>query len=103
MRTTPEHLRSIQIRIETIAESESRPGETGVTLDETLAALTEPGRRRVNMLLDHIHEASHDPHKRKAVDLIRRRAARVWCENGVSCLLFVCLPLMTSLITEVHG
>jgi hypothetical protein len=79
MRTTPEHLRSIQIRIETIAENESHPGETGLTLDETLAALTELGRRRVKMLLDDIHAASHDPHERTAADLIRRRAARVWC------------------------
>ena len=83
MRTTPEHLRSIQIRIETIAENASRPGKTGVTLDETLPALTEPGRRRVKMLLDHIHAASHDPHKRKAADLVRRRAAGLWWEDGV--------------------
>jgi hypothetical protein len=72
--TVPEHIRSIQIRIETIAETESRPGETGVTLEKTLAALTEPGRRRVKMLLDHINATSHDAQERKAADLIRRRA-----------------------------
>jgi hypothetical protein len=82
--TVPEHIRSIQIRIETIAETESHPGETGVTLEETLAALTEPGRRRVKMLLDHIHAASLDLHGRKAADLIRRRAARAWYGEGVS-------------------
>jgi ribosomal protein S15P/S13E len=82
--TVPEHIRSIQIRIETIAETESHPGETGVTLEESLAALTEPGRRRVKMLLDHLHAASHDLHERKAADLIRRRAARVWYGEGVS-------------------
>ena len=84
MTTVPEHIRSIQIRIETIAKADSHPGETGVTLEETLAALTEPGRRRVKMLLDHIHADSHDPHERKAADLIRRRAARAWYGQGVS-------------------
>ena len=77
MTTLPEHLRRIQVRIETIAETESHPGETGVSLDETLAALREAGRRRVMMLLDHIRTASHDPQERDAADLIRRRAARV--------------------------
>ena len=92
MRTTPEHLRSLQVRIETIAENESRPGETGVTLDETLAALTASGRRRVKTLLDDIHAATHDPHKRKAADLIRKRAARVWCGEGVSSFVRVPAP-----------
>ena len=84
MTTVPEHIRSIQIRIETIAETESRPGETGVTLEKTLAALTEPGRRRVKMLLDHINATSHDAQERKAADLIRRRAARAWYGECVS-------------------
>ena len=84
MTTVPEYIRSIQIRIETIAETESHPGETGVTLEETLAALTNPGRRRVKMLLDHVQGASRDAHERKAADLIRRRAARAWYGEGVS-------------------
>jgi hypothetical protein len=51
MTTVAQHIRSIQVRIETIAEKESHPGETGASLDETLAALTEAGRRRVAMPL----------------------------------------------------
>jgi Trm5-related predicted tRNA methylase len=35
-------LRPVPIRIETIAETESRPGETGVTLEEALAACPSP-------------------------------------------------------------
>src|SRR5215211_6014409 len=54
MTTVAQHIRFIQIRIETIADKESLPGETGMSLDETLAALTEAGCRRVAMLLDRI-------------------------------------------------
>jgi hypothetical protein len=79
-----ERIRAIQVRIETIAETESRPGQTGVSLEETLAALTEPGRRRVTMLLDHIRVASLDVHERKAADVIRRRAVRVWYGESVA-------------------
>jgi hypothetical protein len=78
MTTVLECLRQIQVRIETIAETESRSGETGVSLEETLAALTEPGRRRVMMLLDRIRAVSNDPNERSAADIMRRRAARVW-------------------------
>ena len=78
------HLRAIQVRIETIAETESNPGETGISLEETLAALTEPGRSRVKILLDHIHAAARDPQERTAADLIRRRAAEAWYGEVVS-------------------
>ena len=84
MTTVTDPLRAIQVRIETIAETESHPGETGISLEETLAALTGPGRRRVKMLLDHIHATSRDPLERKAADLIRRRAAEAWSAGEVS-------------------
>jgi hypothetical protein len=84
MTTVAQHFRSIQIRIETIAEKESVPGETGVSLDETLAALTEAGRRRVTMLLDRIRAFSEDPNEQTAADHIRRRAVRAWYGASVS-------------------
>jgi hypothetical protein len=84
MTTVAQHIRSIQIRIETIAEKESLPGETGESLDETLAALTEAGRRRVRMLLDRIRAFSEDPNERTAAGHIRRRAARAWYGPSVT-------------------
>ena len=84
MTTVPECLRQIQVRIETIAETESHPGQTGVSLEETLAALTAPGRRRVMMLLDRIRAVSNDPNERSAADIMRRRAARVWYGESVA-------------------
>jgi len=84
MTTVAEHIRFIQIRIETIAEKESLPGETVMSLDETLAALTEAGRRRVAMLLDRIRAFSEDPNERTAAEQIRRRAARAWYGPSVS-------------------
>ena len=86
MTTVPQCLRHIQLRIETIAETASRSRETGVSLDETLAALTEPGRRRVLILLDRVGAVSNDAHEREAADLIRRRAARVWYGEAVTLL-----------------
>ena len=83
MTTVVQHIRSIQVWIETKAEKESVPGEAGVSLDETLTALTEAGRRRVMMLLDRIRAFSEDPNERTAADHIRRRAARAWCGPSV--------------------
>ena len=47
-------------------------------------ALTELGRRRVMMLVDHIRAVSSDSHEREAADLVRRRAARVWYGEAVT-------------------
>ena len=79
-----EHVRSIQVRVESIAEKGSRPGETGVSLDETLASPTEAGCRRGTMLLDRIRAFSEDPNERTAAEMIRRRAARAWYGASVS-------------------
>src|SRR5215213_4345891 len=84
MITVAQHIRFIQVRIETIAEKESLSDGTGLSLDETLAALTEAGRRRVTMLLDRIRAFSEDPNERTAADHIRRRAARAWYGPSVS-------------------
>ena len=84
MITVAQHIRFIQVRIETIAEKESLPGETGLSLDATFAALTEAGRRRVTMLLDRIRAFSEDPNERTAADHIRKRAARAWYGDTVT-------------------
>jgi len=73
MTTGAQHIRFSEVRIETIAERASLPGETGLSLDATFAALTEAGRRRVTMLLDRIRAFSEDPNERTAADHIRRR------------------------------
>ena len=70
-------LHQLQARIETIAEDESVPGPTGVSLDETLAALTVAGRRRVLMLLEK-EALSNDPEQRRAAECIRQLGERVW-------------------------
>ena len=61
---------------------ESRRVETGLSLDETLAALTQAGRRRVMVLL--YRAFSEDPNEPSAADLIRRRAVRAWYVDPVT-------------------
>lgn len=72
------HLVRLQVRIETVAENCSIPGETGLSLEETLAALTERGRHRVTMLLDHVRAFSTNPEEITAADHIRHLAERAW-------------------------
>jgi hypothetical protein len=72
------YLVRLQVRIETIAENDSVPGETGLSLQETLAALTERGRRRVTMLLEHVRAFSADPDERAAADRIGQVAEKAW-------------------------
>ena len=42
----PREIVRLQVRIETIAEQHSRPGKSGLGLDETLAGLDLTGRRQ---------------------------------------------------------
>jgi hypothetical protein len=72
------HIVRLQVRIETIAENESVPGPTGLTLPETLAALTEKGRRRVLMLLERVQVFSDNADERAAAEHIRRLAETAW-------------------------
>jgi hypothetical protein len=72
------HIIRLQVRIETVAENESVPGPAGLTLEDTLAALTTKGRRRVVMLLERIQIFSEDPEERAAADYIRKIADRAW-------------------------
>jgi hypothetical protein len=75
--TIVRHLIRLQARIEGIAENASVRGQTGVSLDDTLAALDLTGRR-VAMLLELVKAFSNDADERAAADHIRMRAARAW-------------------------
>lgn len=78
------HLTAIQMRVEIIAENNSVPGKAGLDLDDTLAALTSKGRRRVLMLLEMINAFSEHPDEKAAAAHIRFRAARAWYGPSVS-------------------
>jgi hypothetical protein len=75
------HFVRLQVRIETIAENESVPGETGLSLEATLAALTARGRRRVTMLLEHVRAFSTDPDEQAAAGHIRELAEHMWART----------------------
>ena len=75
------HLVRLQVRIETIAENDSVPGETGLSLKDTLAALTARGRRRVTMLLEHARAFSTDPDEQAAAGHIRQLAEHIWTRS----------------------
>jgi hypothetical protein len=79
--STTRHLVRLQVRIETIAENHSIPGETGLSLEDTLAALTARGRRRITMLLEHARTFSIDPDEQAAADHIRQLAELVWARS----------------------
>jgi hypothetical protein len=79
--STTRHLVRLQVRIETIAENDSVPGETGLSLEDTLAALTARGRLRVRMLLEHVRAVSTDPDEQAAADHIREMAELVWARS----------------------
>jgi hypothetical protein len=74
---TEDEFRQLQVRIETIAEDESIPGPTGVSLEDTLVGLTATGRRRVQKLLDR-EALSGNPERREAAERIRQMAERAW-------------------------
>jgi hypothetical protein len=72
------HLARLQVSIETIAESHSRPGPAGIELRDTLSALDEKGRRRVRAFLDRIVAFGQDPEEREAAGRVLHLAAEVW-------------------------
>jgi hypothetical protein len=67
----------LQVRIETIAENHSVPGLTGLSLEDTLAALTPEGRHHVTTLLERAR-ALDDPAAQGAAAHIMQLAGRNW-------------------------
>jgi hypothetical protein len=82
--SVPREIIRLQVRIETIAEQHSRPGTSGVGLDEILAGLDLTGRRHVRMILEGIRAFSDDPDEKAAAEHIQQRAARAWYGPTVS-------------------
>jgi hypothetical protein len=66
----PCHLVRLQVRIETIAEN-------GLSLEDTLAALTPKGRCHVTRLLERTRACS-EPDEQAAAAQIRQLAERIW-------------------------
>jgi hypothetical protein len=72
------HLDRLQVRIETIAENHSVPGQTGLSLQDTLVALTPKGRSHVTMLLERVSACSEDPDEQAAADHVRYLVEQTW-------------------------
>ena len=80
----PREIFRLQVWIETIAEQHSRPGKSGLGLDETLAGLDQTGRRHLRMTLEAIRAFSDDPDEKAAAEHIQRRAAQAWYGPTIS-------------------
>jgi hypothetical protein len=76
------HIVLLQVRIETIAENHSVEGRTGLSLEDTLAALTLKGRSYVAMLLERTRAFSDDPDEQAAAHHIRQLAERTWSHRA---------------------
>ena len=76
------HLVRLQVRIETIAENHSVEGRTGLSLEDTLSALTLKGRSYVAMLLERTRAFSDDPDEQAAAHHIRQLAERTWSHRA---------------------
>jgi hypothetical protein len=72
------HVVRLQVRIETIAENHSVPGQTGVSLTDTLSALTPRGRSLVRMLLERVRAFSDRPDELAAAAHILAIAEQTW-------------------------
>lgn len=77
------HLDRLQARIETLAENHSVPGMTGLSLEDTLTALTPQGRSKVAMWLERLRAESADPDEQAAAAHITRLAHRTWARRAV--------------------
>ena len=62
--TIARHLARLHVLIETIAEHNSVRDSAGLSLEDTLSALTPTGRDRVAMLLEKVRAFSNDPDER---------------------------------------
>ncbi len=57
------------------------PGQAGLSLEDTLAALTPSGRRNVLMLLERLRAFADDPDERAAAEHIRELAETAWSQS----------------------
>jgi hypothetical protein len=74
----PASLSAVQSRIEEIADQAGVQGTSRLSVDDTLAALPWPFRRRLVLALQSLKAFSPDPDVQNAAELFQLKAARVW-------------------------
>jgi hypothetical protein len=75
---TPASLSAVQSRIDDIADQAGVEGAARLNVDDTLAALPWPYRRRLVLTLQSLQAFSPDSDVQQAAELFQLRAARVW-------------------------
>ncbi|MFL5512329.1 MAG: hypothetical protein ACJ8CN_07835 [Gemmatimonadales bacterium] len=75
---TPASLSAVQSRIDDIADQAGVEGAARLNVDDTLAALPWPYRRRLVLTLQSLQAFSPDPNVQQAAGLFQLTAARVW-------------------------
>jgi hypothetical protein len=75
---TPASLSAVQSRIEDIADQAGVAEAARLNVDDTLAALPWPYRRRLALTLQSMQAFSPDSDVQQAAELFQLRAARVW-------------------------
>jgi hypothetical protein len=74
----PASLSAVQSRIDEIADQAGVYGTARLSVDDTLAALPWPFRRRLVLALQSRQAFSPDPGVRDAAEFFQLKAARVW-------------------------
>lgn len=75
---TPASLSAVQSRIDYIADQAGVEGAARLSLEDTLAALPWPFRRRLVLALQSLKAFSPDPGVRDAAEFFQLKAATVW-------------------------
>ena len=75
---TPASLSAVQSRIDDIADQAGVEGAARLNVDDTLAALPWPYRRRLVLTLQSQQAFSPDPDVQRAAEFFQLKAARVW-------------------------
>ncbi|MBQ0820816.1 hypothetical protein KBI52_11425 [Microvirga sp. HBU67558] len=75
---TPASLSAVQRRIEDVADQAGVEGAARLNVDDTLAALPWPYRRRLVLTLQSLQAFSPDPDVQRAAEFFQLKAARAW-------------------------
>jgi hypothetical protein len=75
---TPASLYAVQSRIDDIADQAGVEGGARLSVEDTLAALPWPYRRRLVLSLQSLQAFSPDPGMRDAAEFFQVKAARLW-------------------------
>ena len=74
----PASLSAVQSRIDGIADQAGVEGTARLSVDDTLAALPWPFRRRLVLALQSLQAFSPDPGVQNAAEFFQLKAAKVW-------------------------